>query len=77
MKAAWKGVPGPDVVAALEETDSMKVKERGNLPGVEQKMFKVPPEQEGEPLNRSRAELHLRLHGRDGRSSPLLGQLPN
>ena len=40
-------------------------------------MFKVSPKEEGEPLNRGRAQLHLGLHGRDRRSSALLGQLSN
>ena len=40
-------------------------------------MFKVSPEEEGEPFHCGRAQLHLRLHCRDGRSGSLLGQLSN
>ena len=44
MKAAWKAVAGPELVAALGEINYFrKGRTMKSKPGVEEKVFKVPP----------------------------------
>ena len=43
MKAAWKAVAGPELVAALGEINHSIETTMKSKPGVEEKVFKVPP----------------------------------